>query len=290
MTALRRQILLESLMGIVLLAATAFLQNAAREIGSTATAVVPLPPEMIGLSVNPKIIRRLLGTRILVADLLWIDTLIKADIVHTKESFTPLFHATKAIVTLDPDNVYAYYVMGLYLSVIKDDIKGATEILREGAEYLETLLELPAGAWRVPFTLGYNLLFEEQAIDEGTDWIRKAAQMPGAPKYVKDLGEHVSTEQGKLEVGSRVLSELYRHLTNPEDKKRVEKKMLDVAERQELLDLNTEFETFLSTTGAYALSRARAFQLFLRSTGHSNKDMLERKLEVNSFGKIDISR
>jgi hypothetical protein len=64
--------------------------------------------------------------------------------------------------------------------------------------------------------------------------------------------------------------------------------MLDVAVKQELLDLNERFKDFLAKTKSGAFSRKRQFDLFLRNMNHSGKDMLGRPLILNDVGKISI--
>ncbi|MBI2607181.1 MAG: hypothetical protein HYW49_13985, partial [Deltaproteobacteria bacterium] len=129
-----------SLRGLIayagLVAAAFALQLYVRDFRAPGTAFVPEPPKFLALSLDPRIIRRFLGVRILAADLVWIDTLIKSDIEREKKDFTTMYQAARVMTALDPDNYFAYYVLGLYLSVIKDDIKGATAFLRDGAQSL----------------------------------------------------------------------------------------------------------------------------------------------------------
>jgi hypothetical protein len=240
----------------------------------------------MGLSVDPRVVRRLLGLRLIAADLVWIDTLIKADVEKEKDQRGALYRTVETIVALDPDNVIAYYIGGLYLSVIKDDVKGATALLLGGARYLDARGQRMAGDWMIYFTLGYHLLFEEHDIDGSSEWFQKAGACEDAPFYVKATAQQFTTEKGMLEGGARMLSDFYRKLKTPEEKRRVERKMLEVGARQELLDLNEKFERFLFSTGAYALPRNRQFQLFMRSIGHGGKDLLGRALSINAVGKI----
>ncbi len=274
------------LVGAALLLGTGALQDVMHGLCVDGISFIPEAPPLLGLTVNPLVIQRLLGTRLLFADLIWLDTFIKADTLHERQPFTAVYRAFKTVVKLDPDNILAYYVAGTYLSVIKDDIKGATAILRDGAQYIQTHPYSWSEAWRLPFTLGYNLLWEEQEVEEGAKWIRMAVLLPHAPLSAKRLAEKVSTERGRLEVAARVLNEIFRTTSGSEAKARVEAKMLDVASRQELLDLNESFEVFLRSSGAYAFSKKRQFEAFFRSNGHSKFDLLGRPLGFDQLGKI----
>jgi len=64
----------------------------------------------------------------------WIETLIMADIKHYDGPILEnwLYLRFKAILKLDPDFIYGYQFAGLYLSVINNDIPGATEIYKLG--------------------------------------------------------------------------------------------------------------------------------------------------------------
>lgn len=263
-----------------------YLQDSVRRIGAGATALVAPPPQYIGISIDPRIVRRFLGVRLVVADLIWIDTLIKSDINREAEAFTSVYRAFKVITTLDPDNLLAYYVAGMYLSVIKDDIKGASAILHEGVEWMDTHRYVWKNAWRIPFSLGYNLIYEEQNVEEGGGFIRKAAELPNAPDIAKALARRVSTEQGRLEIAARVLNDVYERASRPEERQRIEAKMINVGVRRELLELNERFQEFLATTKANAFPRRRQFELFLRFINHSGRDMTGGAVYLNAMGKI----
>ncbi len=243
-----------------------------------------------GLWINPRIVKRLLSINLAVADLVWIDVLLKADIEKVKEPFSKFFKASKAVVELDPNQIYTYYIAGLYLSVVKDDIKAATDILRDGAQHIERsswAVENPS-VWKVYFSLGYNLVFEELEIAEGSKWLAKAGSYENAPLYVKELSKKASTEQGRYEIASRVVADLYRRAQSPEVKKAIERKMLDLASKHEIYEVNEKFDIFLNTTGAYALPKEKAFKLFLRSFGN-RKDLQGREFTLDKLGKITIS-
>lgn len=264
-------------------------QNFSRDWDVTSSSFVPAPPEYLGNKLNVKFVKSFLGTGLLASDLVWIDLLIKSDVNRDNQGFSPFYKAAKTILALDPDNVFACYFAGMYLSVIKNDVKGATSLLKEGAATLEEKkLEKQPGAWKVFFALGYNVLFEEKDFEEGSRWVEKAALHPDAPLYVKRLGQHVANEKGRLEVASRILTDVYSRTVKPEEKKIIEKKLLDLASQQEMFDLNDKFDFYLRSTGAYALPKERAFKSFLRSNSHSGKDFLGRKLGISASGKISV--
>ena len=270
-----------------------FFQYTIRNIDSEEVAHITFPPEYLGASLDHRIMQRFMGLRIVAADLAWIDLIVKSDMIRGGQAFSPFYRAARTIVTLDPDHYYAYYIAGMYLSVVKDDIKGATALLRDGAQYIQKNiskigenLSQQTSAWKVMFMLGYNLIFEEFEVEEGSYWITEAAKIPKAPLYVTSLAGRVSTEAGRFEVGEKVLADFHSKVTNDEDRKRIEQKMLDLTAKRELAELNERFQNFLRTTQAHAIEKERAFRLFLRSNNHSTRNMLGDTLKLNALGKI----
>lgn len=254
-------------------------------------AMVEPPPEYLGVQVNPKVVKRLLGIRLAAADFIWVDLLLKSDIQKETEPYSKMYVAAHTMLTLDPDNFYAYYLAGIYLSIIKNDVKGATSILRDGVTALENAGPITKEVrnfeiWKLYFMLGYNLIFEEQAIDEGSFWVKKAAGILSSPLFVKELALRISTEQGQLELANRLLTDLHRRSTNEAERKKVEEKMLAIAIRQDLLDLNSGFQKYLTTTSAYALPKEKAFNLFLRSINRKKEDLVGRPLILDASSKI----
>jgi len=275
-----------SIIGLALLVTLGAGQNILNSAAQSELAFIPNPSQYIGISLDPRIIKRLLGLRMVFADLIQIDTFIKADMTHEDRPYTTLYRAFRNVIMLDPDNVESYYLAGLYLSVIKDDIKGASAILRDGARYIDATGRDSGDGWKIMYTLGYNLMIEEGEVVEGAEWIQKAASSPHSSLVVKALAKRVSTEQGRLEIASRVLQDVYRNLTKPDEKKKIEHKLTLIAAQQELLDLNEKFEKFLANTEAYALKKDIAFKSFLRSIVHGPNDLLGRPLKIGPVGKI----
>lgn len=274
------------MVGASVLLVTCFVQDRIRGLGADTNALIPSPPQYIGLTIDVRIIQRLLGIRLAVADLIWLDALIKSDTVHEKDSYTSVYKAFKAATFLDPDNLPVYYVAGTYLSVVKDDVHGATSILREGVQHMQSHAFTWHGAWQVPFMLGYNLIFEEHELEEGSRWVGEAAKFEHAPAAVKKLAQTVSTERGQLEVASRILNDIYRKTEKADERAKIERKLLAIASKQDLVELNERFEVFRRSTGAYAFSKEKQLHLFLKEVGHSKNDLLGRALEINFLGKI----
>jgi hypothetical protein len=284
MTNLKKKIIFSSL--ILLLALS---QWQLKKLANIPITSVDQKQKYWGVSLDPQILKRLLGLRVLFADLIWIDALFKSDTVHEAHDYTDFYKTFRSIIFLDPDNLYGYYVGGLYLSVIKDDKKGATAILKEGSDFIDRHPDVKkyGSVWQIPFLLGYHLLFEEKQIEEGGLVLAKVVkEYENIPEYVKRLGERAQTEYGRLELGIRILSDAFQRISSVEEKKKIQKKILELSLKQELVDLNLKFKDFIARSGGDTLSRKRQLQMFFQSIGHPKKDLLGRPLSIDDRGNI----
>lgn len=261
-------------------------QNQMRSFVKGGTAIVPLPAQYLGLSVRPEVVKRFLGLRLLVADLVWIDTLIKADIVHEGVDYTTLYQSFKLIFDLDPDNLFGYYIAGMYLSIIKDDSKGAIRVLRQGVSTMQKHQNMGVHwnkAWSLPFLLGFTLMFEEHEFEEGADWIRKAAAFEKAPQYVRGLAGVVEDSKEVYQSAGRILSELLSRTDREDERQRIRERLKDVMLRAELYDMNEHFRQFLRRVHSHA-PKAKLFKQFLRQ--YPGARVKEERLILDSEGNI----
>jgi len=248
-----------------------FLQNQTRSLITGGAAIVPLPSQYLGTSIRPEVIRRFLGIRILAADLVWIDTLLKADIQHEGKPYTDVYRSFKTIFELDPDNLLGLHVAGIYLSVIKDDSKGAVAILSSGIETIEKHRKLNAlwkNAWGIPFLLGFTLMFEEHEFLEGAKWVRLAAREENAPKYVRGLANVIKDNRGVYESAGRILSDLLEKTQREDEKDKIRKKLEKIFLQSELSELNQRFDFFLGRIESKAPKKI-VLRQFLRENGIS---------------------
>lgn len=110
---------------------------------------------------------------------------------------------------------YDLYVTGAnLLAIIHDDPVGAKNILLKGTDFLEAgLSAYPVvfqdvhwkNAWFLRVSLGYVYLFELKDLPNAGEQFQLAAEMPGAPEYLKSLSKRLQKPGGEYEVGSRLL-------------------------------------------------------------------------------------
>lgn len=96
-----------------------------------------------------------MGQKRLIADLLWVQTLIESDLEHysNKDLNSWMFLRFNTISKLDPQFYENYLYGGQYLTIIKDDINGGEIILKKGAQIFPF-------DFQINFNLGFLYAFE----------------------------------------------------------------------------------------------------------------------------------
>ena len=123
-----------------------------------------------------------LGQKRLLADFLWISTLLESDLDHykNKDLNSWMFLRFKSIISIDPDFYRAYQFGGKYLSIIKDDLLGADYIYTKGLlKYPENYVLLNDAA--------FLYTFELKDFEKGLTLYEKVSQFPHAPTFLKSL-------------------------------------------------------------------------------------------------------
>lgn len=122
------------------------------------------------------------GQTRLVADLLWITTLLESDLDHykNKDLNSWLFHRFNTITNIDPLFLRNYQFGGQYLSIIKDDLIGASNIFLKGLSYFEN-------DYTLNFQIGYLYSFELFDYEKAYFYLDKVKNHPSAPRYIKSI-------------------------------------------------------------------------------------------------------
>lgn len=146
------------------------------------------------------------GYKRLVADTLWITTLLESDLSHYKKKDLNnwMFLRFNSIVDLDPLFLDAYTFGGQYLSIIKDDLHGASTIFEKG------LIHYPKN-----YSLNFNAAFlygmELQEYKRAVELYKAIRDYPQAPKFIDSLIAKLEFEQtGDLSTAFQVLNEIYK--------------------------------------------------------------------------------
>lgn len=151
------------------------------------------------------------GNKRLIADLLWIQTLIESDLEHYRGN--PLnnwmFIRFKNISELDPLFYENYLYGGQYLSVIKNDPEAASFIMAKGLEHYPD-------DYSLNFNQGFNYYIELGDNEKGLAHFEKIKDSPHAPPFLTSLLIKLQHEvKGDPTLTLQLLYENYQKTRDP---------------------------------------------------------------------------
>ncbi len=151
------------------------------------------------------------GQKRALSSLIWVKTIIDADLEHYQKQDLKswLFLRFKTILNLDPLFLEAYRFGGLYLSVAKDDIKGATVIFDRGlAEYPDDYI--------INLYAGYHFYLEDKNYKKALTCFKKVIKNPEANPLIHALVASImmkKTKHSKDEIRKQIMESL-KHIDN----------------------------------------------------------------------------
>lgn len=151
------------------------------------------------------------GYKRLITDLYWISTLLDSDHDHykNKDLNSWMYLRFKTMTRLDPNFEMAYVFGGKYLSIIKDDLLGAKDILDDG------LIRFPEN-YQIAFSAAYLYAFELYDSQRGAELYTNLLKFPQAPYYTKSIIAKLQYSQSNdLQETFNLLYEFYK--SEPED-------------------------------------------------------------------------
>ncbi len=112
--------------------------------------------EAVNYTLSPTILSILsLGQEKLISSYLWMNTLLFSDHEHIKEgNVSWMSRRFDLISKFNPKFYENYYYGGIYLSIIKDDVKSAEELFKSG---LKHFIDHPDLMWNRAFNLCFEL-------------------------------------------------------------------------------------------------------------------------------------
>lgn len=176
-----------------------------------------------------------IGNRRLIADTLWIQTLIESDIEAYKgDPFNNwMYLRFSSIAELDPNFYENYLFGGQYLSIIKDDMQSAADIMERG-------LKLFPADYQLNFNQGFNYFFELGEVEKGLLYLDRVKNHPRAPAYLTSLiiklKHQVTPDPG---VTLKMLKEAYDQAKDPTLKNKLESDIYAVKAELDLSCLNS---------------------------------------------------
>lgn len=140
------------------------------------------------------------------ADLLWLRTIQDLDHCENKDHLgrcrgNPwVYKMLESTTNLDPKYRIIYAAGGMVLSVLINDIKGATLLFNKGIQ------EYPKD-WPILYRAGYHFLFEEDDQKKSAELFLRAAQN-GAPDWLYSLSARLYTQSGATELANKIFEDL----------------------------------------------------------------------------------
>jgi hypothetical protein len=123
-----------------------------------------------------------LGNKRLLADIIWIQTLIEGDEEHySKNDLNSwMYHRFMSIAALDPLFYENYIHGGMYLSIVKDDLLGAKDLLEQGLKYFPY-------DFKLNYNMGYTLVFELGEKKKGLVYFEKILNDKNLPSFFPSI-------------------------------------------------------------------------------------------------------
>lgn len=166
-----------------------------------------LTPQDTTIHFNEKLIKAFsLGQQRLLSSFLWSETLLKSDIKHyQKEDLNSwMFLRLRLITTLDPYFYVAYLYGGVYLSIIKDDLSGASYIYDKGLEIFPDDFDLH-------FNAAFHYYYEVGDYPKAINSLEVASKNPKAPSYFVRLLSRLKAEEGNIQDAYVIINSLYEN-------------------------------------------------------------------------------
>lgn len=185
----------------------------------------------------------LLGYHHVTADLLWLNIVqVLGEREVRQADYEWLFHALDVVTTLDPHYIYAYDVGGVVLSELAGRVDWSNALLEKG-------VAANPEAWRLPFQLGFNAFFHQQAYVRAADYMAMAARLPGRPAYVPELAARLYVEGQQPRLALDFLEAMERQTKDAQVLTVLERRKGEVIVERDLALLDAAVQRYAMRTG-----------------------------------------
>lgn len=172
-----------------------------------------------------------LGYRQLVADMIWLQAVQHIGATRdTQQGYRWTYHAVDVLTDLDPTFVPAYQATGVFLGVLAGHADEGVAILDKGIRHNPAI-------WQLPFLAGYISYYERCDPAAGGQYLRQAAQAPGAPGYLPKLAARMTVESGDPTAALEFLDRFSRNVTDERVRQALLERMKEVVQEKDLLFL-----------------------------------------------------
>ncbi len=172
----------------------------------------------------------------LLSSLLWVETLLFSDIEKYKEKDLRswIYLRLKTITQLDPLFYDAYIWGGMYLAIIKDDLKGAADIYEDGLRYFPKDLYLN-------FNAAFNYYHQLHNYPRAIELFEQIKDHPKAPPFLNSLIAKLKANTGNIQDAFLIVKTAYE--TAPKEsllKKKLFKDLYSIKAEIDLKCLNAQ--------------------------------------------------
>jgi len=132
------------------------------------------------------------GNKRFITDLLWVQTLLESDISHynNQDLNSWMYLRFMTIAYLDPHFYENYLFGGQYLSIVKDDLIGAVDLLTKGIQFFPQ-------DYKLRYNLGFTYFHELGDSKNGAKWLETIMDHPKAPPFLKVIVSKLKFEYNK---------------------------------------------------------------------------------------------
>jgi hypothetical protein len=287
-------------LGNWLLAATLLATAAASvAVGGRVRALDVVPEKRVSeaaLRVDPPVARAAAAGHVMaLVDWLWMEVLQDPALTHVLRGTHPrLFYRLDLLTDLDPAFAETYTTGAGLLAVVRNDGAGARDILEKGRRFIER--ELPSrpaafrerfwpNPWQVYLYLGYVYIFELEDMVHGAEVMAIAADLPGAPVYLKSLKQRLQAKDGYFEVARRLLVFLRDNAGDDRLREQYDAKLANLDLGLYLHRVDDEYRRWTEGPGRRVPAEAR-FGEFLRRRPEGARDPRGGRLQLTPDGKV----
>lgn len=179
-----------------------------------------------------------MGNKRMLSDLIWVQTLMESDQDHYKKKDLNnwMYLRFASISELDPKFYQNYLYGGQFLSIIKDDLQGASIIFEKG-------LKLFPNDYDLNYYSGLMYYFEIGDAAKGLSRLEKILHDPRTPSFFPSIINKLKLETGEdLETIFQLVSYNWEQTTDPVLKTKLEKDLYSIKAEIDLICLNNNRE------------------------------------------------
>ena len=184
-----------------------------------------------------------LGYRQVVADLIWLQAVQHIGAPRdTPLGYRWTSHAVDALTDLDPTFVPPYQATGLFLGVLVGRHKEGLAILNKGMRHNPAV-------WQLPLLAGYISYYELCNPATAGEYLRIAAQIPGAPAYLPRLAARMTVEGGDSTAALEFLDRFSRTVTDERVREALGKRIKEIVQEKDLTFLEGSIRRYQAKYG-----------------------------------------